>query len=189
MNSFWSFDHSVFGRRHIVSFSISKQISGAFTLSSKSLSAALLSDRVSEDTTFEGIALPLINSVAARGIVEDSTLEGVGLAFTCLLSGAQSRCLDSLILLVAEDVGVLVGGSGNFSGKRFVSESVLSLLSKLLVGDVVRLIVEDVTAHVVVIASASVVVNDILVRVTQDIGVVLSRLQIPRFHLNLIFIR
>ena len=83
----------------------------------------------------------------------------------------------------------MIGGPGNLCCQGLLGKFILSLLGKLLSLSMVRLQMEHITADVIVVAGDSVVVDNILLRVAEDISIVLSRLQIPRFHLNLIFIR
>ena len=188
MDSLRLLNHVVIAALHVVRPVITKEIGCARGLATESSTALVLDDRVAENATLEGFLLSLVDSVLL-GATESLTGKSVRVTLVHLLVWTGAGGLDDarVCVFVAKDIGVLVRSSCDLGLQRLVCKGVVTFVCKALGFLVVRLVVEGVTSHVVVVASAAVVVHDIVIGVAEHICVVLALLEASCFHLVLLF--
>ena len=146
-------------------------------MASEALATGVLLNGVSKDATFECVLLTL-GDVVALSTLERLAGKGVARSLVLRSAATDSRCLNSsdVRVLVLKDVGILVGRSGNLSLEGLLSKISFTLVAEALSFLVVRLIVERVTPGIVVVSDLRLVVDDIVIGVTEHIGVVLALL-------------
>ena len=80
-------------------------------------------------------------------------------------------------MLVTEDVGVLIGGALNLRLLGLLGKVVIALRFKTSGLQVVGFIVKSVASNVVAVTRLTVVIDHVLVRVTEHISAILALLQ------------
>ena len=171
-------DHPIDVALHVLSLGVTEEHRCAAGLAAETLPAALLSDRFTKDVTFEGVLVPLAHAIVC-GLPKSLARERASVShvnLTALTDGGWLHCTTAL-MLVTEDVGVLIGGALNLSLLGLLGKVVIALRFETSGLLVVRLIVKSVAFNVVAVTRLTVVIDHVLVRVTEHISAVLALLQ------------